>query len=66
MTGCLQDLDTVTVQDFVEKLEQQMSWSRKDAGEGVGGCQCMKTSPLMPGSQKKQGLDFLLWELGKA
>ena len=38
MTGCLQDLDTVPIQDFVEKLEQQMSWSRKDAGEGVWGC----------------------------
>ena len=32
MTGCLQDLDTVTVQDFVEKLEQQMSGAERMQG----------------------------------
>lgn len=65
-TGCLQDLDTVTVQDLVENLEEQMSRSSRDAGEGAWGCQRVETSLLTPGSQKKRGLGFLLCELGKA
>ena len=43
-----------------------MSRSSRDAGEGAWGCQRVETSLLTPGSQKKQGLGFLLCELGKA
>ena len=58
-TGCLHDLAShcsgpCGEAGVADELQQQ------DAGDGVWGCQCVETSLLVPGSQKKQGLGFLL------